>query len=89
MKLINLAKKYNYTCYWCKQKYPLEDLSRDHVVPLNNRWAKRDSGDILLACIFCNQKRGNKSFFAFKEQLADEKREHKRQLDRLFKYGEY
>ena len=31
MKLITLAKRFNFTCYWCKDVFKLEELSRDHI----------------------------------------------------------
>ena len=69
MKLINLAKKYNYICYWCKKKFLLEDLSRDHIITGKRRkGTKRQRGPMVLACIFCNQERGNLPFEVFKHR---------------------
>lgn len=76
MKLENLAKKYNYICYWCKEKFRLEDLSRDHVVTNHGRVGKaREQGECVLSCIFCNQRRGNKSFHTFKSEAETQKKE--------------
>lgn len=89
MLLKNLAEKYNYTCYWCKQRFELEDLSRDHVEPIAYKkghhrrggGSSRKHGKILLACIFCNQKRGSKTFLQFKYELAEEKRRHRERFN--------
>ena len=75
MKLITLAEKYNYTCCWCGYKFPLECLSRDHVIPLNKH--KRSNGDncdksgidIKLSCKCCNQSRGKLPFQMYKKLI--------------------
>lgn len=78
MKLITLAEKYNYKCYWCKKKFPLDELSRDHIIPLNKgRNRGKDNGKVLLSCIFCNQDRGNLLFEDYKWVLKN-LRKHKK-----------
>lgn len=79
MKLETLAKQYNYTCYWCRKKFILEDLSRDHIIPYSFLGKYRKGGGnsrkgkSILSCIFCNQKRGNRTMEAFKYELQKEK----------------
>lgn len=74
MKLITLATKYGFQCYWCKHKFPLEDLSRDHITPVNrsyrgggSKWNTKHTGEVVLACITCNANRGNMPFNDFKK----------------------
>jgi len=62
MKLLSLAKKYNYICFWCNDRFLLEDLSRDHKVPQNCRYKNSDAGSCVLSCRVCNNKRGNMDF---------------------------
>ena len=75
MRLLTLAKRFNYTCYWCNRKWRLEDLSRDHIVPLNRR--HRGGGDkygkCVLSCIVCNSIRGNKPFQQFAEDIKNKR----------------
>lgn len=61
ISLKKLAKKYNYTCWICKWQYPLEDLSRDHLIP-KSLGGKGTYENIRLACRACNQGRGNKIY---------------------------
>jgi len=76
MKLITLAKQYNYTCYWCKKKWKLEDLTRDHIIPYSQTkksWKRGGGhsrkGKCVLACIICNGRRGNLPMDMFKEKI--------------------
>jgi 5-methylcytosine-specific restriction endonuclease McrA len=75
MKLLTLCKIYDYTCYWCHKKFDIEDLSRDHIKPKNGKPSL--SGKCVLSCIFCNQKRGNKDFDYFREELVKERKMQK------------
>ena len=70
MKLLSLAKKHNYICWWCKKKFSIEDLSRDHIYPKKHpmRSINRQQGNMVLACIFCNQERGNLPFEVFEHK---------------------
>jgi 5-methylcytosine-specific restriction endonuclease McrA len=73
MKLEKLARKFNYTCVWCKEVYPLEALSRDHYKPLNDRFEnhrdRKNSEDMVLACKVCNLKKSNNDPLVFKKTL--------------------
>jgi uncharacterized protein YbcV (DUF1398 family) len=77
MKLLTICKIHNYTCYWCHKKFDIEDLSRDHIYT-NSRKNKsgynQKRGKCVLSCIFCNQKRGNKDFDYFREELVKERK---------------
>jgi len=86
MKLKTLAEQNNYVCYWCKEKFALEDLSRDHIEP-KKRGKVKPSGKCVLSCRFCNMKRGNKEFNYFHEYILKEKeikqKEYKDNMKRM------
>jgi len=73
VKLLTLAKKYNYKCYWCGNQWPIDNLSRDHIFPDGNPrrrgGGKIKGGLVVLSCLQCNQERGDMSFYAYKELL--------------------
>ena len=82
MKLKTLAEQNNYVCYWCRKKFPLEDLSRAHIKPKNGK--RSSSGKCVLSCSFCNIKRGNKEFNYFHEYILKEKQiKHKEYKDNM------
>ncbi|MCB1192056.1 MAG: HNH endonuclease [Leptospiraceae bacterium] len=43
-------------CYYCGQKFPVQDLTMDHKMPLS-RGGKSTKENIVPACLGCNQKR--------------------------------
>jgi len=66
--LIKLAEKFQYICHWCKHKYKIEELSRDHLTRLRQikldgkSKAKRyrttgGKDNIVLSCKLCNLSR--------------------------------
>lgn len=68
MKLENLAKAYNYRCYWCRKKFDLIDLSRDHIIPVrkSHRGGGKGGFDkVVLACKCCNLSRDTRPFFSY------------------------
>lgn len=74
MMLKTLAEKHKYICYWCKKKFPLDELSRDHIQTRTREWkGGKAKGECVLACIFCNQKRGDMPFEHFKSIVRDER----------------
>ena len=84
MKLITLAERYKYTCYWCKNKFSLDDLSRDHIVPVNKGSRGGGKGGIkncVLSCISCNQDRGNLPFENYRYLLNKKKQEINNNID--------
>jgi hypothetical protein len=77
MKLEKLAKKYKYRCFWCKRKFRLFELSRDHIETNLRKYRHQDiknNGECVLACKQCNQNRGNTSFFYYKSKLYEKDR---------------
>jgi len=43
-------------CYYCGEKFPAEELTMDHIVPLI-RGGKSTKGNIVCACKECNNKK--------------------------------
>ncbi len=56
----NIYKRDNYTCQYCGKKYKAEDLTIDHVVP-RSRGGKTTWENCVLACIWCNIKKGDRT----------------------------
>ena len=54
----NVILRDDYTCQYCKEKFPFKELTFDHVIP------KREGGkttwkNIVSACMNCNQEKGH------------------------------
>ncbi|MBI1920133.1 MAG: HNH endonuclease [Geobacter sp.] len=43
-------------CHWCGGKFPLDDLTMDHIVPIV-RGGKSSRGNLVPACKECNNKK--------------------------------
>ncbi len=43
-------------CHYCKKKFPLEELSMDHVVPVV-RGGKTKKGNVVVCCKTCNSEK--------------------------------
>jgi len=60
----NILIRDNYTCQYCNHKFPIIDLTYDHVVP-KSIWRSNSSPtswtNIVTCCIKCNRKKGNKT----------------------------
>jgi len=56
-QLYRLAKKFNYTCFYCRKKFKIHELSREHLIPKSKGGGS--GRNIVLACKMCNQARGN------------------------------
>ena len=53
------------TCQYCGHKFPVDQLTYDHVIP-RGLWDKKDGTpthweNIITACILCNRKKGNRT----------------------------
>jgi len=49
-------KRSNGICYYCKKKFPVEDLTMDHLIPLI-RGGKSIKSNLVPACKECNNKK--------------------------------
>ena len=56
----NLFAAYKKRCCYCGEKYDTSEINLDHVVP-RSRGGKTSWGNIVLSCIPCNTKKGNKT----------------------------
>ncbi len=45
-------------CWWCRQTFALENMTRDHLIP-RSKGGDPDWPNIVLACAPCNERRGN------------------------------
>jgi 5-methylcytosine-specific restriction endonuclease McrA len=56
----NIYARDDYTCQYCGKKFPSEDLTFDHVVPVATGGQKRWD-NIVAACFRCNHKKGGRT----------------------------
>lgn len=47
-------------CQFCREKVPLEDTTYDHIVP-RSKGGQTNWENVVIACMPCNQKKGNKT----------------------------
>lgn len=47
-------------CYHCEQKFPLSELTMDHLIPIA-RGGKSDKKNCVVSCKDCNTKKGHKT----------------------------
>lgn len=61
----NLFIRDNFTCQYCNNKYPIAQLTYDHIVPKSrfypNRKYSTNWHNIVTACRDCNHKKGNRT----------------------------
>jgi hypothetical protein len=61
----NIFIRDDYTCQYCNQKYDINNLTYDHVIP-KSKWRDNRSAatcwtNIVTACTWCNRRKGNKT----------------------------
>lgn len=61
----NLFIRDNYCCQYCGNKFDINQLTYDHVVPKslwnNNNYSPTTWTNIVTACVLCNRKKGNRT----------------------------
>lgn len=54
----NIYQRDHFTCQYCAEKLPREELTIDHIVP-RSRGGKSTWTNVVLACVSCNTLKGN------------------------------
>ena len=54
-----IKQQQGFRCYWCKVKFKDEELTMDHVIPLN-KGGLHEASNIVAACQPCNSSKGNR-----------------------------
>ena len=67
-------------CYYCKEKFPEEELTLDHIVPVV-RGGKSTKGNMVVCCKSCNQE---KRYYTPAEQILNQNNEKINELDSQF-----
>src|SRR5262249_53832119 len=56
----NIYARDHHMCQYCGEKFPNEDLTFDHVVPVA-QGGRKDWENIVTCCITCNRKKGGRT----------------------------
>ncbi len=56
----NIYRRDNYSCQYCGENFPTEELTYDHVVP-SSQGGKKSWTNIVTACLPCNRKKDNRT----------------------------
>lgn len=56
----NVYMRDNYTCQYCTKKFPLKELTLDHVVPAS-KMGRKDWTNVVTACRECNHRKANRT----------------------------
>ena len=56
----NIYARDNNCCQYCGEKFPLSELTFDHVVPVS-KGGRKDWENIVSSCITCNRRKGNRT----------------------------
>ena len=55
----NVFSRDNYTCQYCRKRFPVNQLTYDHVVP-RSRGGRTNWTNVVASCQKCNLRKGNK-----------------------------
>ncbi len=69
----NVYLRDNYTCQYCALKFPLRELTLDHVVPAS-KMGRKDWTNVVTACRDCNHRKANRTPFGAGMPLLTEPR---------------
>lgn len=64
-----LLKEHPY-CSYCGNKVDESNSSLDHVIP-KSKGGSNAKENLVLSCVSCNQRKGDKSVKEFKDEIAD------------------
>lgn len=56
----NIYARDHYRCQYCGERYPLEELTYDHIYP-KSRGGKTEWENIVTCCMKCNRKKGGRT----------------------------
>jgi 5-methylcytosine-specific restriction endonuclease McrA len=56
----NIYLRDSFTCQYCAQRFPTEDLTFDHVIP-RSRFGKTSWDNVVAACAPCNSRKANRT----------------------------
>jgi 5-methylcytosine-specific restriction endonuclease McrA len=56
----NIYARDGYTCQYCADKLPTQELTFDHVVPVS-QGGRKDWGNIVTCCVSCNRRKGGRT----------------------------
>lgn len=56
----NIYTRDGYTCQYCRQSFPTQELTFDHVIPVS-RGGPRNWENIVTCCLKCNRKKGSQT----------------------------
>lgn len=56
----NIYRRDDYSCAYCGETFPSEDLTFDHVIPAS-RGGTKDWTNIVTACLECNREKDNRT----------------------------
>ena len=56
----NIYARDGYTCQYCAGKFPTQELTFDHVVPVS-QGGRKDWDNIVTCCVSCNRRKGGRT----------------------------
>jgi 5-methylcytosine-specific restriction endonuclease McrA len=67
-------------CYYCKEKFPEDELTLDHIVPVV-RGGKSTRGNLVVCCRSCNQE---KRYYTPAEQILNQNNDNLSNLEEQY-----
>ena len=56
----NIYARDGYSCQYCAEQYPTQELTFDHVVPVS-QGGRKDWENIVTCCVSCNRRKGGRT----------------------------
>ena len=73
-------------CHYCQRKFPPEELTMDHVVPLS-RGGRSNKGNVVVCCKKCNSEKKYLTPVEIKLKEIQQEREREKKENPLQDYG--